>query len=73
MRPVTSSEQQLQLLKSKDKGNTGLGLLHGGCVFFPISRLQLKVFEWERGEETAEGKNMRGKLVKGKGKREEAI
>lgn len=61
MRPVTSSEQQLQLLKSKDKGNTGLGLLHGGCLvwcFFNISRLQLKVFVWERGEETAEGRNI---------------
>lgn len=72
MRPVTSSEQQLQLLKSKDKGNIGLGLLHG-WVFFYISKLELKVFIWERGEETAEGRNIRGKLVKGKGKREEAI
>lgn len=67
MRPVTSSEQQLQLLKSKDKGNTGLGLLHGGCLvfvffFFNISRLQLKVFVWERGEETAEGRNIEENL-----------
>jgi len=67
MRPVTSSEQQLQLLKSKDKGNTGLGLLHGGC-FFCISRLELKVFVSERGERDCRGDVHRGKLVKGKGK-----
>lgn len=41
--------------------------------FFYVSKLELKVFIWERGEETAEGRNIRGKLVKGKGKREEAI
>lgn len=34
MSPVTSSEQQLQLLKSKDKGNSVLGLLHGGVYIY---------------------------------------
>lgn len=72
MRPVTSSEQQLQLLKSKDKGNTGLGLLHGGW-FFPYIKTPAQSVCMGEGGRDCRGEEQRGKLVKGKGKREEAI
>lgn len=73
MSPVTSSEQQLQLLKSKDKGNTVLGLLHGGVYNFLYQDVVQSVCLGEGGRECWGGVEYRGKLVKGKGKIEKAI